>query len=277
MSTPVPLLVIHRRNRIEELAGLPRGCWVEIDIEIHEGTPYLIHDPLTAPPAQTNPVPDKLAAYIPAALKAGVAGFIVDCKRENAEQFVKPLLAQNKVTDFYFLNEMEVQADIFQEQNATHQNGIRVWKYRNADDVIRIAEDMKKAGQAAPQWVWVDCWQRGLLQDIARAYRPVSGAQAQKLQALGVKLCICSPELYVHRYGADYSADELTVFYQGVLRYRQELEREGVNGDAVCTKFPWLWTRDLALLQKAGNKIGTLDFRAYREITEADVRGLLAA
>lgn len=273
---PIPILVIHRRNRIEELAGLPRGSWVEIDVEIHEGAAYLMHDPLRDHPSKTKPVPDKMESYVPAALKAGVAGFVVDCKRENAEKFVKPILALNKVTNFFFLNEMEVQADIFQEQNGTHQSGIRVWKYRNADDVIRITEDTKKARQSAPQWVWVDCWQRGLLQDINKAFRPMTGEQAKKLQALAVKLCVCSPELYAHKYGADYSASELTVFYQGVIRYREELAREGIHGDAICTKFPWLWTLDLGLLQKAEKKIGVLDFRAYTEAKETEVRTLLA-
>ncbi|MDD3288928.1 MAG: hypothetical protein PHX43_08015 [Alphaproteobacteria bacterium] len=264
------ILAIHRRNRIDQLAGLPTGCWVEIDIEIRDGFAYLSHDPLSS----SDNLPDKLDDFIPAALKNGVAGFIVDCKRENAEKIVDPLLSKLEVKNYFYLNEMEVQADILQSLDAPHQSGIRIWKYRSADDIIIMAEDMKRNGQSAPQWIWVDCWQRGLFQDIKRAFIPMSGDQAQELQELGVRLCICSPELYAHKYDVKYTPEEMGAFYNGVVQFRRKLENLEVSGNMICTKFPWLWTANLNLLIDAQNKLGSLDFGPYARITDAEISKL---
>lgn len=274
MTNSQKILIIHRRNRVDQLAGLPKGCWIEIDIEIHEGAAYLCHDPLVENPANTRPSPHSLDAFIPEALKQGVAGFILDCKRENAEKFTNPILKRHNVTNYFYLNEMEVQADILQLQDSTHQSGLRIWKYRSADDAIKLCEDMNEAKQTAPQWIWVDCWHRGLLQNITRAFLPLTREKAEKLQSLGVKLCICSPELYTHQYNTNYTPEELADFYNGIINYRHKIENEGINCDAICTKFPWLWTLNLELLRAAHNKIGALDFGAYKEIKESDVQNL---
>ncbi len=237
---PTPLLVVHRRNRIDQLKNLPKGCWVELDIEPHEGTLYLSHDHLK----NLSGKPDRFADYLPQALAAGVAGFVIDCKREAVEKTIEPLLAQHGVRDYFYLNEMEVQADIYQSQNPAHSTGMRIWKYRGAGDVIRMVRDMKKTGGAAPQWIWVDCWQRGLLEDIHAANVPLNAQEARELQGLGVKLCICSPELYVHKYDTDYAADVLAAFHAGTRSYKKKLAEAGIMGDSICTKFPDVWFKE---------------------------------
>lgn len=236
-----PVLVVHRRNRIDQLAILPKGCWIEIDLDIYSGRIYLNHDPLTQAPESLSPEPDLFDAFLPRALEAGVAGFVLDCKRENVEKLARPLLEKHGVSDYFYLNEMEVQADIFISQNAAHRTGVRVWKYRGASDVLRYAADMKAMGQCPPAWVWVDCWQQGLLQDTQNAHLPVNGEDASRLQKLGVRLCVCSPELYVHSYVRDYDVKELELMQAGVAAYRTRLAGEGINPDAICTKFPRWW------------------------------------
>lgn len=273
--TKEPIFAIHRRNRIDQISSIPKGCWVEIDVEIYDGQAWMTHDPLSMPPSQIRPVLSKLEEYVPIALSHGIAGFVVDCKRENAERFVRPILEKYDVSSYFYLNEMEVQADIFQELNRTHSTGIRVWKYRNAEDVVRLAQDMEKIGQASPQWVWFDCWQRGLLDDIDKAYVPMTGDQARALQRLGVKLCICSPELYVHKYDTVYDSNALAAFYRGTVAYRAALAKQGIVGDLYCSKFPDLWKLDLALLQKAGTALGVFDFTNYGAVSEKQIRALL--
>lgn len=237
MSSKQPLIVVHRRNEIAQLDVLPQGCWIEIDVEIFKDKAYLTHDPITGKDA----LPDLLEDFVPKALENGVAGFVVDCKREAAEKWVKPIFEKHDVTNYFYLNEMEVQADIFQSLDPTHNSGIRIWKYHSAPDIIRMAKDIKAEGGAFPKWVWYDCWQRGLLGDIMQAYMPTTGEEACELQAEGVQLCVCSPELYVHVYNTDYTEDQLNAFYKGTITYRKKLIDAGITPDAVCTKFPHLW------------------------------------
>lgn len=256
MSARLPLIVVHRRNKIEQLKGLPQGCWIEIDIEIYEGKAYLTHDSISSQDA----LPDRLDEFVPEALKNGVAGFVVDCKRECAEKIVRPILDQQGVKNYFYLNEMEVQADIFQFLDPEHRSGIRVWKYRGAQDIIRMAEEMTAIGGAFPKWIWLDCWQRGLLDDIMKAYLPMTSQEAQKLQSLGVKLCICSPELYVHKYDTLYDKPTLAGFYRGTLAFRQKLLDEGIEGDSICTKFPRLWLEPMKELVNAPDIAAQRDF-----------------
>jgi len=238
-----PILIIHRRNRTMQLNGLPRHCWVEIDIDLLEGVPCLSHDPVTREMSA-----EKLTEFLPRALERGIEGFVFDCKRENAEAAVHPLIEQHKIANYFYLNEMDVQADILMAKDASHRSAARIWQYRGARDVIRYVEDMKKDKQSRPAWAWIDCWQRGLPENMAQAAVPINQADARALQQIGVRLCVCSPELYAHSYDKKYEMAELEKIYSGIVRYRHRLLQTGVHFDAVCTKFPWLWTMDVDLL-----------------------------
>lgn len=242
-----PLVIIHRRNGIETLSGLPPGAWIEIDIDLLNGEPVLSHDPVLS----TLPAPSRLIDFLPQALRRGVAGFILDCKREGAEYAIEPLLAEHNLVNYFYINEMEVQGDMCLAREPMHKTAVRIWQYRGARDLIRYAEDMKKATQNGPCWAWIDGWQRGLLKDMDKVLIPITQIDARALQKLDVKLCLCSPELYVHDYRKKYKAAELEEMYRGVVNYRKKLLHVGIQVDAVCTKFPWLWTMDIELLLKA--------------------------
>ncbi len=232
-----PLYAVHRRNKISQLDGLPKGCWIEFDVEAIQGEVCLTHDVV----AGGAPTPDKLLPFFEKALAVGVAGFIIDCKREAIEKMITPILNQLGIKDYFYLNEMEVQADIFMEQDPAHQSGIRIWKYRRAPDVIRYAADRKAANLAYPKWIWLDCWELGLLRDIHKALLPMTGDEAHQLQDLGVKICLCSPELYVHKYDTAYTDAEMEAFYNGIRAYKKQLAAEGIAPDLICSKFPQVW------------------------------------
>ena len=68
-------------------------------------------------------------------------------------------------------------------------------------------------------WVWVDCFTRF----------PLTGADANRLQSAGFKLCLVSPELQ-GRNG------ETEIPLLAAL-----LKERGINAEAVCTKRPELW------------------------------------
>jgi len=240
-----PLIILHRRNRIDQLKDLPAGCWVEVDVDLRDGVACVGHDSMAGQPVLT------LEDYLTHAIKRGVTGFAFDCKREHAEKAVQPLLSAHKIVDYFYLNEIETVADRFLAVSRDHRSAIRVWQYHGAYDVIRYAGDMKAETQSFPGWVWVDCWRRGLIEDIGNAFIPLSQSDAQKLHQLGVKLCICSPELYAHDYDKTYTPDELQAIYRGVVAYRHSLIKNGISFAAVCTKFPWLWIKDIDPLLSA--------------------------
>jgi len=242
-----PITILHRRNKVEMLSALPSGAWVEIDIDLLNGVPVLTHDPIKS----TSAAPERLADYLPQAIRRGVAGFVLDCKRENAERPVEAILAEHKIVDYFYINEMEIQGDMRLARERMHKTAIRIWQYRGARDLLRYVEDTRKAKENGPNWAWVDCWQRGLSEGIGRAFIPLTQTDAHALQRLEVKLCICSPELYAHRYDVTYKAGELEEIYRGVVNYRKKLMHVGIQPEAACTKFPWLWTMDIDLLLKA--------------------------
>jgi len=68
-------------------------------------------------------------------------------------------------------------------------------------------------------WVWVDCFTRF----------PLDGTQARRLQQAGFRLCLVSPELQGRNAAAEIAA------------MRNELRREDICADAVCTREPKLW------------------------------------
>jgi len=234
-----PIIILHRRNYSEQISDLPRGGWIEIDVDCLDGMACVSHDPATK-----EAMPEPLSVFIPRALEKGVAGFVFDCKRENVEKAVQPIIARYGITNYFYLNEMEIQGDICLARDAAHRTALRIWRYRPARDLIRYAEEMKAASQPAPGWAWIDCWQRELAADIGKPFLPINQADAHRLQRLGVKLCVCSPELYMHNYEKTYEPIDLENIYRSVVRYRQRLMQTGVATDAVCTKFPRLWMLD---------------------------------
>jgi hypothetical protein len=241
MSAPV--IILHRRNRSDMLADLPQDAWIEVDLDLRDGAPCLSHDA-----ALRNA--ERLEDFLPQALKCGVKGFLFDCKREGVERTVQPLLVKHNITDYFYLNEMEIEADRFHAASRDHRSALRIWQYRGAADIIRYAEETRARGEKYPQWAWIDCWHRELRDNIGKAVVPLVRDEADKLHRAGISLCICSPELYVHDYDKTYKPGELQKIYRGIVQLRRKLTEEGIREDAVCTKFAKLWTQDLNFLEK---------------------------
>ena len=69
-------------------------------------------------------------------------------------------------------------------------------------------------------WVWVDCF----------SCFPLRKKEADILRKEGkFRLCFVSPELQNRENK------------EGIINFRKEIEKEGIIGDAVCTKYPNLW------------------------------------
>src|ERR1700722_18573576 len=108
-----PIIIVHRRNHSDQLSGLPAGCWVEVDIDLHDGMPVLSHDPVGPNGAEL------LDTYLLRAVLRGISGFVFDCKRENVEAAIAPLLATHNIANYFYLNEMEILGDMFLDRDAS--------------------------------------------------------------------------------------------------------------------------------------------------------------
>ena len=246
-AVSAPLVILHRRNRIELLSALPSGAWIEIDIDLVDGEPVLTHDPVT--PNAT--APSQLADFLPQALRRGVSGFVFDCKREDAEYAVEPFLAAN-IDRQLFLYQRDGNSGRYvsgADSGAQNRDAhLAISRRARCDPLCRRYE---KSQTKRPRLGLG----RLLAARSAGRYRTrrcaVTQTDARNLQKLGVKLCLCSPELYVHDYRKKYKASELEDIYRGVVHYRKNLMQVGIQVDAACTKFPWLWTMEIDLLLKA--------------------------
>tara|TARA_B100000795_G_scaffold262861_1_gene241252 strand:- start:1432 stop:2019 length:588 start_codon:yes stop_codon:yes gene_type:complete len=135
---------------------------------------------------------------------------ILNVKEEGLEERVLKKMDDNKIVDFFFLDQS------FPFLRKTAMNGesrcaLRVSEYESIDTVLSLSGKV--------DWVWVDCFSKF----------PINLKEFNKLKKYGFKLCIVSPEL------------QGRTNYEDVLRFKNEIEKQGIKGDAVCTKYVDLW------------------------------------
>ncbi len=135
---------------------------------------------------------------------------ILNVKEEGLEERVLKKMDDNKIIDFFFLDQS------FPFLRKTAMNGesrcaLRVSEYESIDTVLSLSGKV--------DWVWVDCFSKF----------PINLKEFNKLKKYGFKLCIVSPEL------------QGRTDYEGVLKFKNEIEMQGIKGDAVCTKYVDLW------------------------------------
>tara|TARA_B100000767_G_scaffold246204_1_gene245595 strand:- start:158 stop:745 length:588 start_codon:yes stop_codon:yes gene_type:complete len=135
---------------------------------------------------------------------------ILNVKEEGLEERVLKKMDDNKIVDFFFLDQS------FPFLRKTAMNGesrcaLRVSEYESIDTVLSLSGKV--------DWVWVDCFSKF----------PINLKEFNKLKKYGFKLCIVSPEL------------QGRTDYEGVLKFKNEIEMQGIKGDAVCTKYVDLW------------------------------------
>lgn len=136
------------------------------------------------------------------------AGLILNVKEEGLEDRLTETMEELNCENYFFLDQSF--PFLIRTSNAGEKkSAVRVSEYEG------LAAAHALAGRI--EWVWVDCFSKF----------PLSKADATELQALGYKLCIVSPELQGR---------------EDVRAYRAAIETAEINFDAVCTKYPDLWT-----------------------------------
>jgi hypothetical protein len=193
------IIVSHRRNTAEQLRETSRHHGVEVDIRSHGDRLTIHHDAF----ADGEDFERWLDDY-------GHRLLILNVKEEGLEDRLLGLMQARGIADFFVLD----QSFPFLVKTARageKRCAVRVSEFESINTVLSLA--------GLVSWVWVDCFTRF----------PISGAEAAKLQSLGFRLCIVSPELQ-GRPGD-----------QSIPALRSLLAQEGIAADAVCTKLPQLW------------------------------------
>jgi hypothetical protein len=128
---------------------------------------------------------------------------IVNVKSERVELKALELLKKYNIENFFFLDSSFPMIITLSRQGET-RSAIRFSEFEGIDTVQAVKDRV--------QWIWVDCF----------SYLPLDAATYKKLRATGLKLCLVSPELQGR-------PDDIPA-------YAEQMLREGIEFDAICTK-----------------------------------------
>ena len=136
---------------------------------------------------------------------------ILNVKEEGLEGRLIELMSKYNIDDYFFLDQ-SFPFLVKTSNDKEKRCAVRVSEFESVDTAISLANKV--------DWIWVDCF----------THFPLTAHQVEKLRTeFKFKLCFVSPELQGR---ADI--EHVKVFIQ-------EIKFLGINGDAVCTKYPELW------------------------------------
>jgi hypothetical protein len=191
--------IFHRRNTTEELKATPTEYGIEVDIRSDNGQLIIHHDPF----AKGEDFEEWIKHYQHGTL-------ILNIKEEGLEARLINLMKQCEITDYFFLDQsfpFLIKWSILGERRCA----MRVSEFESIETALNLAGKI--------DWVWVDCF----------THFPLGNQDAKRLQDVGFKLCLVSPELQGRP--AETAIPELAK----ILTERQ------IVANAICTKKPELW------------------------------------
>lgn len=128
---------------------------------------------------------------------------ILNVKSERIEHRILELLERYGISRFFFLDSSFPMIKLLSD-SGERRIALRFSELEGLDTIRNMA------GKA--DWVWVDCFTR----------LPITPQSYAELKGLGYRLCMVSPELEGRP--------------EDIEAYRDQLAREGMVMDAVCTK-----------------------------------------
>lgn len=191
--------IAHRINTLAELKSLDENFGVELDLRDDlNGRIYIQHNPFEAG--------EDFEPYLRFYSEQGCKGIMIfNIKSERIELRILEMLKQYPVTNYFFLDSSFPMIKMLTDQ-CEKNIALRFSELEGLDTIRNMA------GKA--NWIWVDCFTRlPINKEIARELK----------EKLVYKLCMVSPELE----GQPEKIEE----------YRDYLKREGIEMDAVCSKF----------------------------------------
>jgi hypothetical protein len=135
---------------------------------------------------------------------------ILNVKEEGLEAPLIELMERNGITEFFFLD----QSFPFLVKTAKageSRCAVRVSEFESIETALSLAGKV--------DWVWIDYFSKF----------PLDAMEFGSLKEAGFKTCLVSPELQGFDIGE-------------VERVKEQLGKEGIELDAVCTKHPTIWS-----------------------------------
>ena len=136
---------------------------------------------------------------------------ILNVKEEGLEERLTSIMRKERIENYFFLDQS------FPFLMKTINSGeskvaIRISEFESIETAMNL--------KGKVEWLWIDCFTKF----------PITKVDADVLRnECGYKLCFVSPEL------------QGRVNKNGIITFRNEIESEGIYGDAVCTKYPEIW------------------------------------
>ncbi len=128
---------------------------------------------------------------------------ILNIKSERIEFRVLELMQKYKIENYFFLDSsFPMIYQLF--KRGENRTAVRFSEYEEIDTVMKL--------EGLVEWIWVDCFTR----------LPITSDIYKQFKKSGFKLCLVSPELQGR--------------VEDIPMYRDQLKRDGIVFDAICTK-----------------------------------------
>ncbi len=194
------IIIKHRQNTIKQLQELDLKYGAEIDIRSYKDNIVISHDPF------------KDSCKLIDWLKEFRHRFIIfNIKEEGLEFETSKLIKKFRIKNFFFLD----QSFSFYIRNLAKfgkNSSIRISEFETIDRAVMLRKYTK--------WLWIDHFNKF----------PLSNKEIIKLNSLGFKYCVVSPELI--------SKSNLS---KKIYLIKNAFKKAKISIDAVCTKNEKLW------------------------------------
>lgn len=128
---------------------------------------------------------------------------ILNIKSERIELKILELLRKYNIEKYFFLDSSFPMIKLLSDQGE-NKIALRFSEFEGLDTLVAM--------QGKIQWVWVDCF----------SMLPLDKDIYKKIKELGYKICIVSPELQGQP--------------EKLVEYKEQLRKENIQPDAICTK-----------------------------------------
>lgn len=187
------MYIAHRINSSALANSLPEEYGIEFDLREYSSGILVTHDPFTQGEDFENFLKNlKVKRFL-----------IVNIKAEGIEEKVLQVLKKYNFENFFFLD-------------CSFPAIIKLSKLGETRIAMRFSEyeplELIELNKNKIQWVWVDCFTKF----------PLNLFIERKIHAMGLKLCLVSPELQSHG--------------QDIEKYGIFLKKYSIHVDAICTK-----------------------------------------
>lgn len=139
---------------------------------------------------------------------------ILNVKEEGLESRLIALMHSKGISDYFFLDQ-SFPFLLKWSNSGEHRCAVRISEFEPIQTALALAGKV--------DWVWVDCF----------SFFPLSEQDAIELKNAGFKICVVSPELQGR-------SPELEV-----SKLASMLKQRNISPDAICTKRPDLWEREI--------------------------------